>query len=290
MAENTQNDLMGKKIFFINPTYPIRNYIVSALRNEELEVYVIDNYKLAKNSLIKNPGSLCFIHIDSELTLNGWLVFLEEFATDKDLKTITLGIFSDKVTDKEKAYIMEKINPQGGLHKAGTSPQKLLESVKETLVAAKAKGRRQYVRANCLNQKSSELFWTNDNTMVQMKLVDISTSSAATKVQKKDLDYIKSMEKSVIHGATLNMGGKQYLIDFLIYGVHQRGDSTLMVALFLQDSIKAIKDEIQDYVFDVLQKQLLESIELYAPDQKEYNKLGKQLKLATKDGPEAKTN
>ncbi len=280
MAEAFNSDFLGKKIFFVNPTTPIKNYVISSLRNEEMEVYIIDNYKLTKNILSKNPNSICFIYIDSDLTLNGWFVFLEDLTKDEGLKTVVTGIISDKVGEKEKTYLMEHTNLLGGIHKSGSSPIKLLEGISEVTTNEKAKGRRQYVRANCFKSKGNELIWNQDNILMQIKLVDISTSSVAAKAQPKDVPLLR--EKTTIRGATLKLGSKQYLVDFLIYATHQRDGNTLIIILFLQETIRALKGDLQDYVYEILQKQLMEEIELLAPDEKEYNKIGKQIKISSR--------
>ncbi len=286
MAETTDIniDFLGKKIFFVNPTPQIKNYVVANLRNDELEVYLIDSYKLAKNVLLKNPNSLCFFYVDSDLTLNGWITMLCEITKSPELQSNTIGVISDKIGDKEKLYLLENAVLLGGIHKAGSSPLRLLSGLKDVVKTEKAKGRRQYVRANCLKEKNNELVWPQNNTVMQLKIVDISTTSIALKAKPEDVPFLQKGTK--VTGATLRLGVKQYLVDFLIYDIHQRDGKTLVVALFMQESLRALKLDVQEYVYEVLQKQLMDTIELLPPDEREYNKIGKSLKFSKKKSEE----
>lgn len=278
MAEQQDmSSIIGKKIFFITPTPTIKKYVVSALRDDELEVYVIDNYKMVKNILAKNPGSLCFFNLDSGLSLMGWFIMLEDLSNDESLGDMVIGLISDRLGDSEKAFIQQRAKIEGGIHRANSSPLKLLESIREVAAAQKAKGRRQYVRANCLAEDQHELMWNQENTAIKMKLVDISTSGVAVKVQQKFLPYIK--ENAKIHGATLRLGTRQFLIDFIVYGIHQRGPNTLMITLFNSDTVRVLHSDLQSYIYEILQKHIMDEMELLALDEKEYNKLGSKIKV-----------
>ena len=175
------------------------------------------------------------------------------------------------------AFIQQRAKIEGGIHRANTSPLKLLESIREVAAAQKAKGRRQYVRANCLAEDQHELMWNQENTAIKMKLVDISTSGVAVKVQQKFLPYIK--ENAKIHGATLRLGTRQFLIDFIVYGIHQRGPNTLMITLFNSDTVRVLHSDLQSYIYEILQKHIMDEMELLALDEKEYNKLGSKIKV-----------
>ncbi|MBQ2601624.1 MAG: hypothetical protein II584_04480 [Treponema sp.] len=277
MAEQDMSSIIGRKIFFIAPTPTIKNYVVSALRDDELEVYVIDNCKMVKNVLAKNPGSICFFNLDSGLSLMGWFILLEDLSNDESLGDMVIGLISDRLDDSEKAYVQQHAKINGGIHKIGNTPLKLLDAIRGIAESEHAKGRRQYVRANCFSENLHELMWNQDNTIIKLKLADISTSGAAVKVQQKFLPLIQ--EKSKIRGATLRLGTRQFLIDFIVYGIHQRGPNTLMITIFQQETIRVLHDDLQNYIYEILQKHMAEEMELLALDEKEYNKLGKQIKI-----------
>lgn len=278
MADGNMNDLIGKKIFFVNPLSSMRNYVVPALRDEELEVYIIDRYALLKSILIKNPGSVCFIHVDSGLSLNGWLLFIQDITNDPDFGELTVGVISDKITEKEKIWLTKNAKIGGGFHRASCSPTKLTDNLLEIAINNNARGRRQFVRANCYEEPGNVLVWNQDNKLMQLRLVDISTCSVAVQVPEKFGEFVKQDQQ--VKGATIKLGQKQYIVDFVIYGIHQRGPKILMIAIFKKETIRVLRTDLQDFIYMILHKQLLQSIELLSSDEKEYSKLGKAIKFS----------
>ena len=88
MAEQTDFDMYGRKISFLNPAYAIKKDIISSLRKKEYEVYIIESFRDAKNLLRKNPDSVLFINIDAQLSIGAWFNFLRSFDKEESLKTI----------------------------------------------------------------------------------------------------------------------------------------------------------------------------------------------------------
>ncbi len=257
MAEQNQ-DLFGKKIFFLNPNYTFKTQVISELRMLEYEVYIIDNYRDAKNILRKNPNSICFVNIDSQLSTYGWYIFFSEFEKEDLLKGTVIGIISDRLTPIEKTFFLDKINPKAGVMEASADSKKIVENIEDILKINNAKGRRQYVRANCLSDKNSMLIFNDGNLINQLKLVDISHMSAATlapAIRNTNLE-----KNTLIRGATLKLGSKQYIINFIVYDIHTRGDKELLITLFTPETVSGLKEPIMDYVFETLQTHLTASI------------------------------
>jgi len=273
MAETQNESVYGKKIFFINPNYTFRSMVIPELRNKEYEVCIIENFRDAKNILRKNPGSILFINVDAHLSLFGWFIFIDDLKDDPVLKTIIVGVLSDRITDKEKQFFMERLSIPAGMHRNEGHTAKLTETFLDILEMHKAKGRRQYVRANCLSDHSSVLIWNENNKMHQVKLVDISVMGAAAVLPSANSNIVQ--EKMIVRGATLKIGTKQFIIDFIVYAIHQRGDKKLLITLFTPETVNGIKDSIQEYVYSQLHEHMLFSISGEKSDDRDYNQLGK---------------
>ncbi|MBO7639007.1 MAG: hypothetical protein J6S91_08530 [Treponema sp.] len=273
MAEENR-DLYGKKIYFVSPPYSIRNHVIPLLRDMEYEVYTIDNYRDLKNILRKNPYSVCFINLDSHLTTYGWFVFVDEFKEDEKLKDVSVGFISERITATEKEYFLKNLPLAGGIINPAGVMNKIAEKIADILEMNNAKGRRKYVRANCLNDKSAVLFYTQNNLLHQLKLVDISIVGAAVKLESNDdLPQINS----VIRSATLKLGTRQFIVDFVVFAIHQRGERQLMITLFVPETVSGFKTAIQEYIYDILQEQVMAEISNDKPDDKQYNQLGKSI-------------
>ena len=70
------NPVTGRKVYFLNPTYTLRDHIISALWDSEYEVYIIEDYQYVKNVLRKNPNSILYINIDVQLSFLSPHLFL----------------------------------------------------------------------------------------------------------------------------------------------------------------------------------------------------------------------
>ena len=268
-------DLYGKKIYFLNPQYSIHNHVIPLLRDMEYEVYIVDHYRTLKNILRKNPYSVCFINIDGQLSVYGWYIFADDFKDDEQLKEVTLGFISDRISAGEKEYFLKNLDLKAGILNSSGVPAKIAEKIADILEMNHAKGRRQYVRANCLFDKAATIFWTQNNLLHQLKLVDISIVGAALKIDPGHSDIPEV--NTVIRSATLKLGAKQFVIDFVIYAVHQRGDRQLMITLFVPDTVAGFKSAIQEYIYDIMQEEMMSQVSNDKPDDKQYNQLGKSI-------------
>ena len=106
-AEQKDNiEIFGRKIFFLNPAFPIRNDVIPTLQSKEYEVYVIDSYKDAKNILRKHKKSMCFINVDAQLPTGAWFNFIKSFEEDEILKTVIIGIMSERLKGEDKATFL----------------------------------------------------------------------------------------------------------------------------------------------------------------------------------------
>ena len=279
MAEQNQ-DLYGKKVFFINPNYTFKTTIIVDLRMMEYEVYIIDNYKDAKNILKKNPGSICFINIDSQLSIYGWYVFISDFEKDGILKDIIVGVISDRLLPNEKQLFLDRLKPRAGVMESSSDTKKIIGNIEDILKINNAKGRRQYVRANCLADRGAMLIWNEGNLVNQVKLVDISHMSAATLAPSIKNTVLE--KNSLIRGATLKLGEKQFIINFIVYDIHKRGDKELLITLFTPETASGLKEPIMEYIYETLQAQMAASINGEYRDEMAYNQHGKAFADALK--------
>ena len=84
--ESRENPLFGRKVFFVNPSFLIENYVFDFLRKNEYEVYMLQDYKKAKSILAAYPDSICFIDIDAELSYSEWYNYMKSFASIEEIK------------------------------------------------------------------------------------------------------------------------------------------------------------------------------------------------------------
>ena len=157
--------------------------------------------------------------------------------------------------------------------------KKTLDAINGTLELCGARGRRKNVRANCLHDNESYILWTQDNKMHELKMADISTVGAALVVPPKANYNVQA--KTILNGATIKFGAKQYIIDVAIFAIHERGNAKLLITMFKPDTVtELIRSSIRDYIVHTLQTEIQLEINNEKPDNRDYLKEGKFLQDA----------
>src|SRR5574344_1201362 len=181
--EHRDNPVYGRKVFFLDPPYSVRKNVIVRLQELEYEVYTIDDYRDAKNILRHFKDSICFINIDEGLSSDGWFNFIASFEEDETLKSIFLGVVSEHARKSDKDLFLLKAKIPAGFVPLNKKIDDITETIKGVLEINGAKGRRQYVRASCANDKDAILLYTTDSKMYQMKLLDLSSVGVAAILQ-----------------------------------------------------------------------------------------------------------
>ncbi len=256
-----ENPIFGRKIFFLNPTYSLLRQVIRLLRIAEYEVYVIEDYREAKNMLRSNPDSMLFISPSGMLSFDGWFNFVKSFQSEMQLENILVGFVVSTMKDEQKNLIFDFLKPAAGIIDINGSVEDVTNNLIDVLELNGAKGRRQYVRAPCLSDKEANLYWQDGNKIHSFKLIDISSVGIAVQASQQIKKSIS--EKSIIKNATLKLGSLQYDVSAVVLAIkpnQQNPNILTMVLLLLPDTPTEIKDKIRDYTQSMLQKIMLASI------------------------------
>lgn len=273
MAEaDTNFEIFGRKIFFLNPQYSVKQNIVNDLRRKEFEVYTIEDYRDAKALLRKYPGCILFINIDAQLSIGSWFNFVRSFEKEAALKTIYVSVISEKIKAND-IELFEKfsendhavIDFSGGID--GISA-----TIQEIITKLNAKGRRQYVRANLIQDKDAALFWNHGNKMHQLKIFDLSSVGMAVKIPSV-LDNQIIAKNFVLQDVTMRLGVRQLVIEAIVFAVKKTEQGTMWVLLLHPSTPPSVKDEIRDYVFKSLENAMMISINSAKKDSTDYTEL-----------------
>ncbi|MBR5095901.1 MAG: hypothetical protein IK094_02205, partial [Treponema sp.] len=62
MAENQNSSDFGHKVIFLNPDFGGHGDVFKALREDEYELYFIENYRDAKSVLREYKSSICIVY------------------------------------------------------------------------------------------------------------------------------------------------------------------------------------------------------------------------------------
>lgn len=270
-AEASKVDLFGRKIFFLNPAYSVRNEVITELQNEEYEVYIIESYRDAKNLLRLNENAILFINVDAQLAMNSWYNFIRSFEKEDVLSSIYIGIISERIRPADRELFLTTAQIPAGIIMLDTDMKFITESILGVLKEANAKGRRQYVRANLSHDKEASLFWNHGTKMYQLKLLDISSVGMSVKVPPALAQIVG--KNFILRDVTLRLGSKQIVIEAVVFAVKEIPDGIMWVLLLLPNTSTKTRDIIRQYVSETFQKIMMTVINNARPDDTAYDTL-----------------
>ncbi len=274
-------NIYGRKIFFVAPPYTVKKETIPALRDAEYETYIIDDYRTARSIIKQNPNSVLFVNVDIHMPVVAWIVFLKKFKEDELFRDLSIGILSSTNDDSTRQLLFSEVDPQAGLITTNGSEDQILTDIANILMLLQVKGKRQYVRANCLSDRNAKLLWTHNDKMHELKMVDISNVGSALLLPSKFRDQIQ--DKMIIRGAAMQIGSVNKNIDLVVYGLHDSGSNILVITLFLNAGDPNLKSLTKKYIYDTLQAQMLASINNCPLDETDYIYLGSSLARELKE-------
>ncbi|MGN0729990.1 hypothetical protein [Treponema sp.] len=269
MADQIDFNLYGRKIFFLNPAYSIKKDIISSLRKKEYEVYIIENYRDAKNFLRQNPGSILFINIDAQLSIPAWFNFLRSFDKEECLKSIQSFVISERIKPTEEEVFSKFSTLENSIINFSDGTERILKRITTILEEANAKGRRQYIRANLIHDKDAALFWNHGSKMHLLKLFDLSSVGMAVKIPAA-LENLIIAKNYILQDVTLRLGTKQMVAEAVVFAVKKTEHGTMWVLLLTPKTSMPVKEEIRQYVFKTIENKMLFSINDSRKDDTDY--------------------
>lgn len=266
-----EDNIYGHKIFFLNSTYEFKKYVVPALQKAEYETHIIDSYKDTKNILRHHPESFLFILMNGDLSTKGWFNFVKSIENTPDLNKTTIGIIGDThVKEDDKKMFLTGANIQAGFYTIGIDKiEKIIEDIKGVLELNKAKGRRQYVRATCIQDKEAKMFWTFGGKMHMFQLLDISSVGMAAIIPPSAVPYIK--KDAAMGNVSLLIDGRQHSIDIKVFNIAQRQNIIVGVFMINPKVEEPTKDAIRKYISATLFAQIQKTCYSDAKDNTNYN-------------------
>ena len=272
-AAGKKNPPFGRKVFFVNPSFKVQSKLLNVLRENEYEIYVIQKWRDVKNFLSKNPDSICFISVDSQMPLMSWMAMVDSFSKDKVLSTTICGFLTDN-SIKNSSKVMEVIHLDAGFNTTSGDESKVLVALKNILEVYGAKGRRQHVRCSCYRESAFVYFTLHDTggnpTMFQMKIVDISSATVAVEVP----DILKGKLKigTAFPSVIITLNGRQLNTGLKVFLLKQTEKQT-EIAIFSYPSVMGMeaRSYIRNFIFGTLQKEMDRCINGMKEDKTDYN-------------------
>ncbi len=274
-ATKKENPVFGRKIFFITPPPNVFPFVTNKLRELEYEVYVIPNWRFAREILKKYPNSICFINIDEQsMSSKGWLSYIKSINEDEDenLKSTIMGVLSSRSRRTERELFLSKVTLDAGYIVTSVGNSELVNSIQGVLDVNGAKGRRQYVRANTSKNPTAQIICEVNENVLTMQLLDISTVGFACGVSNKEANCF--VKNALLKNFTLRLEKRQILSSAVVFAIKPGETFTTLVLLFLPNQLPQNKIAIQEFIAKTLEQSTLGDISKnFAEDRMDYESL-----------------
>jgi hypothetical protein len=258
MAEEEKKGLFGHKVFFLYPSYSFQTDILQRLRTMEYEVYTIQDYRLVRNILFKNRNSILYVNMDLIFNTATWVNFLYMLQEQDSLASNKFGIITEKADTNTIKNIELQVKHEAGIIRLENDTEENVRNIVKQLDSMDAKGRRQYVRANCLDDKIAEVFWLTNNTMFKRKIIDISAAGLAVIIPEKQKNSFKPGQ--LLQNINLMIKGKPMPIDAKIYAIKPGQNYLIGILMIEYTTDKNAMNLIREYVAETLDKKIQASI------------------------------
>ena len=228
--EIRENPVFGRKIFFLNPSFVVENYIIDYLKKNEYEVYVLTDFRKAKGILSANEDSMCFVNIDSEMPYAHWFNFMKSFSLSDKLKTIYLGVISEKAGWEDKDKFMMNIRLPGGFH----------------LIA---KGRRKFLRLDTRNEHDVSGYLAAGGKLFALTIRDISSAGFAVIYKQNIVNLFQ--KNTLLRNLNISAGRKSMVCSCIVFNTQLNEDGTAMSVLMLtNENPESTRTYIRNYIFE----------------------------------------
>ena len=264
-----ENNIYGRKVFFLCPPFDFEKIIIDRLFTLEYEIYTIQDIKDAKNILMHYPDSICFINIDTCLESMHWLNFIHSFEADPVLSTIFLGIISHNNKNKDKELFILNTQIPAGFISTAVNYDELTAKFVQILDLNGAKGRRKYIRADCSHDRFVIAKLVVSTSVYEIKIKDISSVGFSVDVPLSYQDQIKT--NLVVRNCTIKLHDKYFTEPATIIIAKPEKDTIHVVFVFLQGMSFANKSLIRSYIHALLQKKISEILKGCSPDTSDYS-------------------
>jgi len=224
-----------RKIFILYPHTIIKGVYKEIIRNG-YDAYIVEDHKIIFQFLKKYHHSILYINIDKFLTEEEWLSFTKKIIAHQDTKDTHIGIMTDARLKKKHLlhkYLLD-VGITCGFISLTPNTKKILEVIIKILNANEAKGRRKFVRAQCIEGDSFNFIYNNNTHYGE--IVDISLAGMCCILFDETLKLIPGM---VIENMQLKLQGVISMVTGEVYGSREITEKKLLyVIVFNMDTIR----------------------------------------------------
>jgi hypothetical protein len=251
MGTESNQDLLGRKIFFLFPSGLMKNEVIPELVQLEYEVYISTDEKTLKMALKKYPGSIVFVNVDDGLSEADWDTWIQSVMRVGEWHT-SIGILSSSSDEKKQKKYINSLRVQAGYVVVKSDIKKILQQITDTLKKLDAKGRRKYIRVTSAAEPLTTVNIPYDGRFITGQINDISVVGLSC-IFNEDPELAKGAQ---IKDIQIKLQGVLLKTDGVIFGFREDDSGKVYVVLFSARINPDVKTKIRKYMQNNLQAKM----------------------------------
>jgi hypothetical protein len=248
--ENIPSEILGKKIFFVNPTVAVRNQVIEELVQEEYEVYVAEDHSRLARALKKFPDSVVFVNINEKLAEEEWEKWIRNLMST--LPNIKIGVFSNTNDDKIKDKYINDMHVPCGFTFQKLDMSKSISGILDILKGANTKGRRKYIRVSLERETTATLNMPLGGNFVNGIIKDISVVGISFTLEQ-EMDLPKN---TLLRDIQIKLQTTLLKVEAIVFGSRMNDYEKIYVLLFTQRIDPEVRTKIRKYIQHTLQSKM----------------------------------
>jgi hypothetical protein len=246
------DDILGRKLFFLYPSALIQNRITPELVQQEFEVYISKDHVTLRKVLKKYPNSIVFANINDGISGQEWEAWIRGVMGDPETAGVDIGIVCsvDDETLKRKYLAQVKIKCGYTVLKSDLNPA--IRQILEILKAADAKGRRKYVRVVTEKEGKTTVNFPLNGTFINGVIKDISVVGFSC-VLDEDPGLARN---SLFQDIQIKLQTMLLKAEGIVFGSRMDGEAKIYVVLFTQRIDPDVKGRIRKFIQSALQTKM----------------------------------
>ncbi|MCL2719913.1 MAG: pilus assembly protein PilZ [Treponema sp.] len=247
---NTQLSISGKKIFFLYPTAPIQNQVITELIQQEYEAYIAKDHTRLLRALKNYPDSIIYINIDDKMPEAEWEKWILNIS--KSYPNVKLGVFSASNNEDLKIKYINKLKVSCGFFSLKVDMSKSIENILEILVVLNAKGRRKYLRATAERESNTSMNMPFNGEFINSSVRDISVVGLSC-----IFEHDPGLRKNQLYkDIQIRLQSLLIKVDAVVFGSRQDMGQLAYVFLFTQRIDPEVRVKIRKYIQNNLQAKM----------------------------------
>jgi hypothetical protein len=246
-----ENVMLGRKVFFLNPSQVMVNGLIEEFMLQEYEIYVVQDHQKLRRGLKKFPESIVFVNIDEGMPEKDWEVWICKVMRDPTTANVQIGILTATANETLEWKYTNHVRVQCGFIVVKTNILPSIRKLYDILQSLNARGRRKYIRVNLENIAATinipHRGFFIEGTIKDISVVGLSCSFCQDPALKKN---------TLCPDMQIKLGINLLKAEGIVFGSREEEFSRVYVFLFTQRTDPDMRTRIRKFNHSVLQSRM----------------------------------